>query len=1051
MGRCHTCVVTSLGHQSSSVNSPSPSLCLCVALCLVTSSLLFAQAAHSEGPALPWSVSSVSNEAPISGFLNSANLAGAIVPFKLKSGEKGSACWPLRTGDQPATAHLLALCLEPKANCQLGAAIASAADNAKPISRTKLYPRSWTLIPVTVPTATATPAPDRALRLSFESDIDATVLVAVPDVPSPQAVDAQLPYLGNVLQGARLYEAALITWQQYAERLKGAPTVARALLGQGDALKGLGRLDEAFEIYQSALLAVDPTTTRPGPADLGNYSANRLSSDLGLLIRSRCAALVPKDRLTEKDGVTLRGLAAVWPPTPESKRVSLQLAQHQIRNKQVSAQTISFLLSIFDESGEHCNPFVTKLSDNQALIDRISHPTEEALLTEALTLLCQLGHEWRLGYALPPKGIKAAAQAWQQAELAGLTGDGLDASEAFAALLRQYKGTLIAPLARLAAGQWAQSAGAYRAAAQFYSDGCRAGGPTATRCLLGMAELTLAQGNKPAALRGLTAIAEDDSDERVRHWARYRIAQCYEFTADWPRAIAQYAEVATSSCIELAEEARMAGMRLDRLSKCARSEAPNVRYVGEDRSTQGDWYTYYGSKAFILCAQQAPQDVAGGRLENWAVRPTCGNSAEKVRYWISGPSDSHPSMLYNPLARTRRAANWDDRGETYPRGTGPDLWLEVPVPAGEHRISLYFVNDHNYYEPRRAYTISVFDETGRYQAGADVRGFVNGVYEQFGATGPCKLRMLISRNLSMNVLLSGVFLDPLKDGVGRLAPASAPWRVWQTEHERHLSSADERNAFMVAARTTSPASNGLLSQFIASSLSARQYGLAVWATEAKTKAIGLSPKALMWHLQDTITSFSATSEIRVPSPFSATIPWPFVEASFRQYLENGSRGLKGERLADFYRKSARAHEKKTPHLAALAYERLLAAVGEAGLAAEDHYRMTFVALDKEADTRRLERAVVKSFSNRDALQMQLLGRYLAAGKLDHAQALVDRMRADDPSSDATANAVLNLGSYYLGARRLEGARACFEEVMGNFADSPWAALAQQKLGAAAPQ
>jgi hypothetical protein len=59
--------------------------------------------------------------------------------------------------------------------------------------------------------------------LTFDVSVDTTILVAVPDVPSPQTIDAQLIYLGELLQVAGLYDFALATWQQYGETLKGTP------------------------------------------------------------------------------------------------------------------------------------------------------------------------------------------------------------------------------------------------------------------------------------------------------------------------------------------------------------------------------------------------------------------------------------------------------------------------------------------------------------------------------------------------------------------------------------------------------------------------------------------------------------------------------------------------------------------------------------------------------------------------------------------------------------------------------------------------------------
>ena len=995
---------------------------------------------------------------PVKGSLSSAPLLGEIIPFALNAGEEATASRAVDPAMKlPSVAHLLALCLEPTAACQLSAAIAdpTAGQMATPV---ELAPGAWALVPIALPEAAPAPRPDLALSVSLTCPVDASVLLAVPGTPSAQAVDAQLPSLGTLLQEAGLYDFALATWQQYADAVKGTPAAARALLSQGDALKGMGRLSDAARQYQAALAAVDPAKADSRGAAAGSYSMNRFASDLAAMIRSRLVALVPADQLTEQDVAILEQVAAAWPPTSESREASLRLAECQIQSGRTTAQTVSYLLGIFDAGGERTAPHATRLADNQALIDRISRPVDKGVLVKALHLLNGLSSRHALGSPVPADEIAGIADAWSAAETAALQWDMEQASRRFQALPRKHEGTPVAPLATLAAGQWLHRCGLYDrpwGAETQYAAVVGGGGLMGVRGRLELAELHLARGERSAALEQLRPVATSDVDNRLRDWATYRIAQCEEFAGRWDSARALYAQVEQSQCMELSEETRMASIRLEGIAaEHAVAQAPRVHYLGADRSTQGDWYTYYGTEAFILGAQQAPQDIAGGRLQDWAVRPFCGNAAESVRYWVTGPADDHPSMLYNPLARVRRAANWDDRGEAHPRGTGPDLWVEVPVPAGAHRLSLYFVNDHNYYEPRRAYTVSVFDDSGDYQTGADVRDFVNGVYHQFAVSGPDTVRLCISRNLSMNVLLSGVFLDPLRDSIAGQAPTSAAWRDWASKHERHLSSADERKAFAAAVRSMSTggdqSSIPVLSRLAASALSARQYGLAMWAADAKTRALSGRRDALRWHLQEIMSEFSAPVRVQAPMETQVVLARPFLQTVCGRYLDTGSEGLMGYRLAAFYRNAARAHEASNPQLACLAYERLRAAVGEAGLAPEDHYRMAFVAPDPVADTPRLERilAAYPGLPNRAALQMQLLGRYLNAGRTEDAECLVREMRAAEIDERTTANAVLKLGVHHLNAQRVDSARACFEEVAGRHGAGHWALVAQQYLGVA---
>ncbi|MFA7155437.1 MAG: hypothetical protein WC112_06885, partial [Proteiniphilum sp.] len=112
--------------------------------------------------------------------------------------------------------------------------------------------------------------------------------------------------------------------------------------------------------------------------------------------------------------------------------------------------------------------------------------------------------------------------------------------------------------------------------------------------------------------------------------------------------------------------------------------------------------------------------------------------------------------------------NRDDYGEQYPLGNGPDLLMSCEIPAGRHVLTLYFANDYNYYESQRAYTVSVTDADRRLLCLAPVRDFGGGLYKRFAVQGPARLEFRIWRNMSINVILSGVFLD------GMIPPREVP-------------------------------------------------------------------------------------------------------------------------------------------------------------------------------------------------------------------------------------------------------------------------------------
>ncbi|MEI6499444.1 MAG: hypothetical protein WCP21_00295 [Armatimonadota bacterium] len=187
-----------------------------------------------------------------------------------------------------------------------------------------------------------------------------------------------------------------------------------------------------------------------------------------------------------------------------------------------------------------------------------------------------------------------------------------------------------------------------------------------------------------------------------------------------------------------------------------------VSMLPDDRTTRGNWPLGYGRESYILCAQNTVLDRVGGALPALTYRFSTTNPQEPSRLWVSQKSEADPAALWDPFNRVNRSANRDDCGEQVELGKGPDLLLNIDVPPGPHLLSLYFVNDHNYYEPRREYAISVTDQHDVLQTVTHVRDFGAGVYKRFAVSGPQSLRIHIWRNLSLNVLLSGVFLDPVQ-------------------------------------------------------------------------------------------------------------------------------------------------------------------------------------------------------------------------------------------------------------------------------------------------
>ena len=235
---------------------------------------------------------------------------------------------------------------------------------------------------------------------------------------------------------------------------------------------------------------------------------------------------------------------------------------------------------------------------------------------------------------------------------------------------------------------------------------------------------------------------------------------------------------------------RTAGIAQARLAEFGRRDGlprrSPVQALPDDRTTRGDWFLGYGVERYLLCAQNYRLDRVGGRTADFAVRFATTDPKEPGRLWVSAKQTDDPAALWDPVRRLRLPANRDDRGEQCPLGKGPDLLLDCAIPAGEHVLSLYFVNDHHYYEPNRRYTVEIRGNDALL-ALADVRDFGGGVYQRLRVEGPRRLQVRIRRDASMNVLLQGVFLDPVY--APRVLPGALGARRSPGSHKASTSAA----------------------------------------------------------------------------------------------------------------------------------------------------------------------------------------------------------------------------------------------------------------------
>jgi sugar lactone lactonase YvrE len=213
-------------------------------------------------------------------------------------------------------------------------------------------------------------------------------------------------------------------------------------------------------------------------------------------------------------------------------------------------------------------------------------------------------------------------------------------------------------------------------------------------------------------------------------------------------------------------------------------------YLGEDWVTEGDWVGRYGRQHTTLSAMMPPSDHTVAYGPFYRVEAQIGPNhapGDVLRRWVETIVTDDSRALYDPVIGIRRIASWDDHGGSgYPlMQEGPDIWVSVEVPAGTHRISLYFLNDNGQLERNRYrdYLVELKPPSESLEAAlaqpalasARVRDFWGGVYKQFVVMNPGKYWLRIGRNNSFNTMVSAVLVDRLAGPRTFLDDKPLPW------------------------------------------------------------------------------------------------------------------------------------------------------------------------------------------------------------------------------------------------------------------------------------
>ncbi len=207
-------------------------------------------------------------------------------------------------------------------------------------------------------------------------------------------------------------------------------------------------------------------------------------------------------------------------------------------------------------------------------------------------------------------------------------------------------------------------------------------------------------------------------------------------------------------------------------------------FFGDDWNTGGDWVNHYGnSYAWLFFNENAagkavdapdPYEREPGFKASVDIGPHKKDAGAHASYQTLEHKTDDPRILYSPRLGRRGEGGVNDGSadkEKYPASwEGPDLWLDIEVPQGEHYVSLYFrittprtrratrLRDYEiqFLHPEESRELTL---KGAPLAHARVSDFRGGVYKMFLVAGPAKYAVRIARNRSSITALQGLFID----------------------------------------------------------------------------------------------------------------------------------------------------------------------------------------------------------------------------------------------------------------------------------------------------
>ncbi|NLG14750.1 MAG: hypothetical protein GX561_11205 [Lentisphaerae bacterium] len=533
----------------------------------------------------------------------------------------------------------------------------------------------------------------------------------------------------------------------------------------GDALAVLGRLDEAAEQWLKAA-EMKPAVVMEELArkKASTYSRNRVEMDVVVseqLVAHAKMALA-QSKAKNPDGIIAANMRQLNLAVdfPGMRETAVQTAELMLAEK-LPNKAFTLFLRILDSGLDRCFSGIARLPENQRQLNLVAKPPSADITRRALAGVNQcLASSLAPDEALPPEKLEALTAVWIQAMAATFRPD-IGTATPFIALSKSELPASWRSLCCWKAANALLREGAFHEVHKLLNELPDGGLSMASRFALCKGMACIGEGDFSEATI-FFRIAAESEDPVLSSQARLAMAEAHEALFEWDSADGEYRALASSSPIHWhRREAAYALRRIAELRQRppAADRGKVIALLRDDRSTRGRWFLGYGMDFHLLAAQNFITDEKGGAGTAMACRFSTADPKEKSRLWVTRRRETDLVALWNPHEKSHTSANRDDYGEQYPLGTGPDLLMSCEIPAGKHVLALYFANDYNYYESQRAYTVSVTDEDGRLLCLAPIRNFGGGLYKRFAVQGPAQLEFRIWRNMSINVLLSGVFLD----------------------------------------------------------------------------------------------------------------------------------------------------------------------------------------------------------------------------------------------------------------------------------------------------